>query len=470
MVATTAPSPRISTRSASLTELLAEAICSVDPSSIDPETTLAAQKYVLDWLACAVAGTSTPTGEILTTDASMSSAGPADVLGLNEGRDAHVAAFTNGGLSHIAEMDDIDRGSVVHPGTVVIPAALAAAQDVGANGLEFLTAVIVGYEVAIRVGEAVGRSHYHFWQNTATCGTFGATAAAGRLYNLTQEQMVWALGSAGSMAAGLWQFKHDGAMTKSLHTAQAAANGVRASRLARLGFTGAREILEGPQGFFTAMSDDYVPGKVTGGLDAGLGTNESPWKIHGVSLKPYASCRHTHAAVDAALSLRQALGQLTPEEVRVVRVGTYAAAVAITDDPSPHTAYQAKFSMQFCVAQALLTGHLGPHDFESTQIDDPLTRQLITKVVLSVDPELDTRYPAAWCARVAVETLDGRIKDHLIEAPKGDPERQLSQADLEVKARDLAQGTAFDESTAAMIDAVTSLPNRGSMLEFLPRL
>jgi len=367
-------------------------------------------------------------------------------------------------------MDDIDRGSVVHPGTVVIPAALAVAQEVGSTGLEFLTAVIVGYEAAIRVGETVGRSHYEYWQNTATCGTFGAAAAAGYLYGLSEEEFVWAFGSAGSMAAGLWQFKHDGAMTKSLHTAQAASNGVRAARLARRGFTGARSILEGPQGFFAAMSRDARPELVLAGLDSGLGSSTSPWKIHGVSLKPHASCRHTHAAVDAALNLRQELGQLSPDEIRSVRVTTYAAAVAITDNPAPHTAYQAKFSMQYCVAQALLTGLLGPHDFGTSQIADPQTRELVAKVELTVDPTLDARYPTAWCARVAVETNDGRFRQVLIEAPKGDPERQLTPAELEFKLRDLAQGTVFANKTGAVVEAVAGLATRASMLNFLPHL
>ena len=255
----------------SLTQELSAALTSVEPDDLSPEDLRYAKYFVLDWLACAIAGTATVPGRILIDEGRDRGPGPCRMLGLTESRDAEVAALVNGGLSHIVEMDDLDRGSVVHPGTVVIPAALAAAEALDAPGDRFLIAVVVGYEAAIRVGEAVGRSHYRLWQNTATCGAFGAAAASGCIYGLNCDQMTWALGNAGSVASGLWQFNHDGAMTKHLHAGRAASNGLLAARLAARGFTGAAEILEGPQGFFAAMSSDARRARVTRALECVLG-------------------------------------------------------------------------------------------------------------------------------------------------------------------------------------------------------
>ncbi|HEU5433529.1 MAG TPA: MmgE/PrpD family protein, partial [Thermomicrobiales bacterium] len=281
----------------SLTERLAAAILRQSRAGIDEATLVASRRFVLDWLGCAIAGTVTPAGEMLVAEGASRGRGPAAVLGVEAGRDAETAALVNGGLAHIVEMDDLDRASVVHPACVVIPAALAVAEERGADGRTFLTAVVAGYEAALRIGAAVGQSHYAYWHNTATCGAYGAAAAAAILLGLSPEQFVWALGNAGSIAGGLWQFNHDGAMTKHLHAGRAAANGVLAARLAARGFTGAKAILEGPQGLFAAASRDARPERVVAGLDA-LG-GETPWRIHGVSMKPHASCRHTHPAVDA---------------------------------------------------------------------------------------------------------------------------------------------------------------------------
>jgi 2-methylcitrate dehydratase PrpD len=389
------------------------------------------------------------------------------VLGIAEGRDADVATLVNGGLSHIVEMDDLDRGSVVHPGTVVIPAALAAAESVDASGKRFLFAVIAGYEAAIRVGGAVGRSHYRYWQNTATCGTFGAAVAAGIVLGLDAERLTWALGNAGSIAGGLWQFNHDGAMTKHLHAGRASSNGLLAARLARNGFTGATEILEGPQGLFAAMSSDADPARVTAGLDRGLGARGCGWKIAGVSIKPHASCRHTHPAVDAARELRNRIGP-DLSGARRVRVETYGTALQVTDAPNPTNTYQAKFSLQYCTAQALLHGRVGLHDFAPDRLADPATRDFMSRIDLSVDPEIDAAYPLTWSARVTAEMADGTTETARVDAPKGDPENAVSWDEVVAKLHDLAVGTAFAGDADGIVGDVVGLDERVSMRGFLP--
>jgi len=451
-----------------LTERLATAIFDVPADGFDRATLAHAQRFVLDWLACALAGTVTPAGTMLNAEGAERGAGPSATLGVPGGRDAETAALINGGLSHIVEMDDLDRGSVVHPGTVVVPAALAVAEQVGATGTDVLAAVVVGYEAAIRVGGAVGRSHYAYWQNTATCGAFGAAAAAGRLLGLDATQLAWAFGNAGSVASGLWQFNHDGAMTKHLHAGRAAANGVLAARLAVRGFTGARAILEGPQGLFAATSTDAEPQRVVAGIEHGLGTADSPWKIGGVSIKPHASCRHTHPAVDAALAVRRDFGADLADRVVGVQVDTYATALAVTDRPDPRNPYQAKFSLQYTVAHALLHGRVGLHDFGSDRLDDRDLRRVMSTVRLDVDDVLDARYPTAWAARVAVELKDGSTRVATVDAPAGDPENPVTDAALATKFRDLIAGTPYAEQSDRVLASIADLDTRPSMTGFLP--
>ena len=226
----------------------------------------AARLLVLDWLGSALAGIGTDTGRIFLEYARLQPAGKVTLLGLSEGRSVEVAALVNGALSHIVEMDDVERESVTHPGAVVVPAALAVAERVGASGLELLAAVVAGYEIMVRVGAALGAEHYYHFHNTSTAGVFGAAAAAGWLLDLDRDRLVWALGNAGTQASGLWQFNDEGALTKPLHPGRAAANGVLAATLSRLGLTGARHILEGERGFFAGLAPRGDPQQVVAHL------------------------------------------------------------------------------------------------------------------------------------------------------------------------------------------------------------
>jgi 2-methylcitrate dehydratase PrpD len=447
----------------SLTEQLADALCCLRPVDFSDATLATASSFVMDWLACAVAGTASKPGRMLILEGESRGDGPCSVLGLSAGRDAEVAALINGGLSHIVEMDDLDRQSVVHPGCVVIPAALAVAEEARATGHEFLAAIVLGYEVAIRVGAAVGRSHYAYWQNTATCGGFGSAVAAGFLLGLTPEQHVWAMGNAGSMAAGLWQFNHDGAMTKHLHAGRAAANGVLAARLAHRDFTGAREILEGRQGFFAAMSSDAEPSRVVAGLDQVVANDD--WAIRRVSLKPHASCRHTHPAVDAALALRP---EIDPSAIRDISINTYGAALDLTDAPNPVNRFQAKFSLQYTVARALVSGRVGLRDFDTSMLEEPSVRDVMARVRLVRDPELDKRYPAAWTAAVRVELVDGTVREATVDAPKGDPENPLTADEVKAKFNDMVAWTAYGTETERLLGDLDALATRRSMSSFLP--
>jgi 2-methylcitrate dehydratase PrpD len=352
-------------------------------------------------------------------------------------------------------MDDVHRAAIIHPAVVVVPAALAVAENLGSSGRDLLTAVTLGYEIAIRVGESVGKTHYFHWHNTSTCGVFGAAAAAGWLLGLDEERMTWALGNAGTQAGGLWEFIADGAMSKVLHAGRAAANGVLASELGALGFTGARRILEGRQGFFAATSPDGNPAAVTAGLGDG-------WKLPGSSIKPYPSCRHTHAAVDATLALRNEHG-VSIDDVERIEIDAYQSTLDLTDNPRPAHPYAAKFSVHYCVGRALKDGALRPDDFSDELIAEPALRDLMLRTTARLDPELDARVPEELPARVRLLLRDGRRLEHLVLSAKGDPEAPLTEAELTAKFESLVTGTVYASQARALLETVTGLDRRSNV-------
>lgn len=441
----------------SVTEQLAAFIAPLRAGDIPSNVLEAASLYTLDWLGCAIAGLPTRPGEIMLRYTAKQPDGPVSVLGLSAGRSAQVAALHNGAVSHITEMDDVDRASVIHPGAVVIPAALAIAEERERSGRDLLAAVVIGYEVAIRVGESVGKTHYYHWHNTATCGVFGAAAAAGWLMDLSAEQLVWALGSAGTQASGLWQFIQDGSMSKHLHTGHAASSGVLAAELAALGFTGARHILEGSQGFWAATAPDGDPAAVTRGLGQGS------WKLPGVSLKPYPSCRHTHSAVDAALRLRAQVGAIEPGQVVKLEVEGYRSMLDLCDNPNPQSMYAAKFSVQYTTSRALLDGHLRLSDFGDAQIHEPRVRALMARTTVRLADDLDRRYPAQFPARVTLELADGRRLTEEVLTPKGDPENALTRAEVEAKFVGMLQGTPYEGREQRYLDEIRRLAERDTV-------
>lgn len=387
----------------SLTGLIAQ-------KTLAPDDLHAAALFTLDAVANALAGRSTHAGQILRKWAATEP--------LIRGREALLI----GGLTHILEVDDLHRASVVHPGCVVVPAAYVAARARKAGGQDFLAAVLKGFEACCRVGMAVGPAHYRIWHNTATCGPFGAAYAAGDLLGLNADQMVDALGNAGTQSSGLWQFLETGAMSKHLHAGRAAEAGLLAADLAALGFSGPPAILEGEKGFFRATCPDAQPDRL-------LADPAAPWQLRLTSIKPWPCCRHTHPAIDAALELASRISGGT---VRSITVSTYAAALDVCDRPLPTSEYEAKFSLQHCVAAALETGAV---DFSSF---DPLARgrhaDLRSRVKLHVAEPYASAYPVAWGAEIEVTMQDGTKLKAVRKDALGDPENPLDAEAMRKKA------------------------------------
>jgi 2-methylcitrate dehydratase PrpD len=420
----------------------------------------------LDWFASALAGKGArPVESIAAFIEAMGPSehdqGPSEVLIHRRGSSPLVAAVANAAASHFAEQDDVHNGSVFHPATIVFPAALAVAQSIRASGRQLIAACVAGYEVGIRVGEFLGRSHYRIFHTTGTAGTFAAAAAVGQLLRLTPEQMRHAFGSAGTQSAGLWEFLRDAADSKQLHTAHAAGAGLTAAYLAKDGFTGARRILDGPQGLAAGTSSDADARK----LADGLGTR---WALAETSFKFHSACRHTHPAADALL---QVLGtnHLAASDIRSVTALVHQPAIDVLGPVTdPQTVHQAKFSMGTVLGLIAVFGRAGLAEFDASW-RDAAVRAVRDRVTMRLDDEVNAAYPARWIGKVVVETGDGRRFAGTVLEPKGDPGNTLSRAELEDKALQLAayRGGATRDEMQAVIARVWSLADAPVVTRFL---
>ena len=357
--------------------------------------------------------------------------GSAQIIGSTQTTSPLFAALVNGAAAHMVEQDDVHNGSVFHPAAVVFPAALAIAQDMGASGKELLTACVAGYEAGIRVGEFLGRSHYRIFHTTGTAGTIAAAVAAGRLMSLSPAQMLDAIGSAGTQAAGLWEFLRTAADSKQLHTAKAAANGLTAAWLARDGFTGARQILEGAQGMGAGMSSDADPARLTDRLG-------SRWALAETSFKYHASCRHTHPAADALARVMQDHGLAAADINRVITHVHQGAIDVLGAVTRPETVHQSKFSMGTVLALIALRQRAGMPEFDAA-LNDQAVADFRDRVTMELDEEVDTAYPQRWIGKVSVITQDGRKLQGRVDEPKGDPGNTLSREEIRQKVLGLAQ-------------------------------
>ena len=444
------------------TQALAHFAATLSFETIPTSVIRRTEDLFLDWFASSLAGKdSRPVESIARFSESMGPVdGPSEILIHRRGSSPLIAATVNAAASHVAEQDDVHNGSVFHPATVVFPAALAVAQAIGASGRDLLAASVAGYEVGIRVGEFLGRSHYRIFHTTGTAGTFAAAAAVGHLLKLTPDQMGHAFGSAGTQSAGLWEFLRDAADSKQLHTAHAAGAGLTAAYLARDGFTGARHILDGPQGLAAGTSTDADAAR----LNDGLGTR---WTVTETSFKFHAACRHTHPAADA---LQQVMREhrLAIDDIRTITALVHQAAIDVLGPVvDPQTVHQAKFSMGTVLGLIAVQGRAGLAEFDNHWLNTQV-RSIHDKVSMKLDPEVDAAYPGRWIGKVSVETIDGRQFEGMVLEPKGDPGNTLTRHELEEKALSLASyrdGASMAEMQR-VIAKVWSLANTPSIQHF----
>ncbi len=391
-----------------------------------------ARLCLLDLVGAACAGATALPGHVVTEIIEEAGGSPQAVLiGRKERVPALNAALGNGLYAHALELDDLHRSSILRPGSPIIPAALAAAEKYGASGKELITAIVVGYEVGIRIAEAMTPSHYNFWHTTGTCGTFAAAIAAGKVMNLNDEQLIHALGHAGTQAAGLMELHYspEGMMSKPLHASKAAQNGLFSAMLAKGGYTSTQTILSGEKGFLRVFAPKAKLEKIVENLG-------EDFKIMQISFRIYASTRHTHSGIDLALRLR-AKG-IKPEDIELLRIQTYSVARDLVGEPFPETIYEAKFSLPFCVSTALVYGHVGVEDFTEQRIKDPVLEEIMSHCTVEIDPLIDAHYPQKWGAKLNVILRNGTVDHEQTDFPKGDPENKLTLEQLHTKFRRLS--------------------------------
>ena len=446
-----------------LTRHLAEFCTRLKYDTLPTEVVDRAKYFFLDYLGVAVRGSLSDSSQPLYRLAnSLAAAGRGTVLGRPEKVDFPYAALANGTSAHSLELDDTHQAGSIHLGVSVFSAALAVAEQVGASGKDFLTASVVGFEVAARLAMALKPTQHYGrgFHPTATCGTFGAAVSAARLLSLSEAQLLSAFGIAGSQTAGSMEFLAEGAWTKRFHPGWAAFSGIHAALLAKEGFIGPSTILEGRDGFLKAYGVQPDPRQISEELG-------QTFQILYTAVKPHACCRYTQAPIDAVLNIVQE-HDVKPEHVEQVTIGMLETGIPVICEPvarkyRPTNVVEAQFSLPFGVAVALLKRRAGLDEFSEAMLEDAALVALMSKVGYERDPELEKHYPQEWPAWARVSLTNGQEVCAQVRFPKGDPENPLSWDELGVKYADLVSAVWPDARAAWVCEAVRELEDEADL-------
>jgi 2-methylcitrate dehydratase PrpD len=404
-----------------------------------------AVRAVLDTMGVTLAGASEPAARVVQAVVADEGGGSCRILGTGARASASNAALANGTAAHALDYDDMCFVSLAHPSAPLVAAALASAEEAGASGAALLDGYIVGFEIEGRLGVVMNPRHYERgWHCTSTIGTIGAAAAACRIFGLGAEATNHALAIAASEASGLKE--NFGSMVKPLHAGLAARNGVLAARLAKRGMTASVGAIDGKQGFLAAM-DSQHPSLEQAAADLG-----ARWELldTGITVKLYPSCAGTHPTLDALLDLKHR-ERFTADHVDAIEIGVDPIVPTILIYDRPSSGLEAKFSMPFCAAAAIVDGRVGIDTFEAERLADPRIVALQARVTMTVDPGLNASAPALTQARVTVRLRDGRVLSATADGARGYPDRPASDAELEAKFLACAERTiARDRAERAL--------------------
>jgi len=436
------------------TETLAAYVAELKFEDIPPEVLERAKVLTLDFLGSAIRARrdaeSTPSLMQMLEALELDGKGESTVFGDDKTWTPAVAALLNGALGHSLDFDDTHADSSLHASAPVVPAAFAVGEMMGSSGRNVLTAIVAGYEVCCRLGNALDpTSHYaRGFHPTATAGTYGAAAAAAKLFGLSQAQIVSAFGVSGSQAAGSLQFLVNGAWNKRYQVGASAMNGVIAATLARNNFVGSIESIEGRHGLLVGYSDNPHPDKAV----ADLGSTYETMKI---GVKPYPSCRYTHAALDAIIAMRRE-HNLTPDQIKRVEIGLHRNGITLTGDAAkrhPTSIVGGQFSMFFTGAVALDQGRFGWDDYD--RLGDAAVDALADKFDVVQDDRLEVGRKHPFGARVAITTEDG-VHERLHVDPSGEPNSFPDTQAMQQKFLTLAR-PVLENRAEQLANAILSL-------------
>lgn len=407
-----------------LARFIADSRCSDIPASILHE----AKRAILNWTACALGGCrDEAVNRIISALSEFAGPPHATLLGRRERVDALHAALINAVSSNILDFDDTHLKTVIHPTVPVASALLAAVECSPASGARFLHAFVIGVETECRIGNAISPAHYdHGWQITSTCGVFGAAAAVGKLYGLSEQQMVWALGIAATQSSGLLAMI--GSMGKSYNMGHAARNGLASALLAAKGFSSSERALEAPRGFFNVLAENADATAVIAGLGAS-------WELAANAYKPFPCGIVVHPVIDACLQLRNE-HTLAPEEIEHIAITAHPLVLDLTGNKTPHTGLEAKLSVYHSAAVSFLYGAAGIPQYSDECACAPAVMAMRARVTVKVDPSVPRE-----AAYVRVGLKDGRMFNKNVLHAIGTLERPMSDADIETKFKDLAAGS-----------------------------
>ncbi len=450
-----------------ITAKLAEFCGSLRYENLSSATVDRVKYHFLDFLGVASRGSLSASSKALhrlVRDIGLSPEGTV-IIGTDMRAAPQYSALANGTSAHSLELDDLHNESSAHPEVVIFPAALAAGELSDCRGQRLIEAVVAGYEVMTRLGKALNPARHYArgFHPTATCGVFGAAAAAAKILGLDRKQTINALGIAGSQAAGSMEFLADGSWTKRLHAGWAAHSGLIAALLAERGFNGPATIIGGRFGFLHSYSDGSDPDKVL----AYLGNN---FEIVKTSIKPHACCRYKQGPIDGVLRIMQE-NNLKPEDVKQVTLGILQAGFPIIAEPrelkyNPRTLVDAQFSMPFGAAVAILYGKASLSEYTQENIASARVKEMMKRVSCIEDPELEVAFPRQWPASVELITEDGREFSVRIDYPKGDPENPLTWEELLGKFDGLTSAIYPTKRREEIVSRVQALEQEPSVKEF----
>ncbi|MED5578410.1 MAG: MmgE/PrpD family protein [Nitrospinota bacterium] len=425
-----------------------------------------AKYFLLDFLGVSICGTKANSSrafyDFIRNNGSHD--GSCTIIGSTQKTTPSDAALVNGGVSHAIEMDDVTTRSSLHPGVSVMPSSLAVSEAHCRNPKRLIEAIVAGYEVTNRIGNAVNaKSHYaRGFHPTATCGTFASSITASKLLGQSFDKMANALAIAGSQASGSMQFLDNGAWTKRFHPGWSAHSGIYAAYMAENGFIGPSDILGGESGFFAAYSDDSNPEYLIENLG-------NYWEISETGIKPYACCRFNHAAVDATISLCKK-HDLFPENIEKVEVRVPKTSELLVINPedkkrNPKNIVEAQFSLHYAVAVSILKRAAGLAEYSDEFISSRDFDSLIHKIFCFGDEEMDKEFPEKWQANVKVITKNDTYEIHQ-PYPKGDPKNPLTWDELIERFYLMTSEVVDRKKSDEIVEKVSNLEKLESISEF----
>jgi 2-methylcitrate dehydratase PrpD len=434
-----APAAKDTGEATDVTRRLAQYIVAAKPQDLPEAVRKEATRTLLNWAGCAVGGSRHETVDIaITALKPFSGPAQASVLGRRERMDVMHAALMNGISSHIFDFDDTHLKTIIHPAGPVASAILALSEHQPVSGRDFLHALVLGVETECRIGNAVYPEHYDIgWHITGTAGVFGAAAAAGKLLGLTEQQMVWALGLAATQPVGLREMF--GTMTKSFHPGRAAQNGLTAAFLASRNFTSSDQGIEAKRGWANTLSTAHHYGQITEKLG-------QTYEISLNTYKPFACGIVIHPAIDACIQLRNQY-KLTAAQIDRIELRVHPLVLELTGKKTPQTGLEGKFSVYHAAAVAIVEGAAGEKQFSDRTVRDAAIVALRDRVSTVVDPAIHEEQ-----VRVSITLKDGRRLEQYIEHAVGSLQKPMTDAALEAKFADLADGVLPKSQVRKLMD------------------